>query len=419
VGGRANRVDPLRAEEALTPRVVVTGVGIVSCLGNELETVAEALRGGRSGIRHCEEYLQAGMRCQVAGIPSLEGEPPIERKARRFMGDVAVYAHHALRKAIADAKLSGTHISSPRTGLIVGTGVGSLSSYVLAIDALRAGGMKKLPPYVVPQTMASTASAGLAVAFGIQGTSYSISAACASAAHAIGQAAALIRSGAQDMVFAGGTEEAGWTTAAPFDAMGVLSTGFNDRPQTASRPYDAARDGFVLAAGAGMLVMETLESATARGAPIYAELTGYGASSGGDMVNPSASAGAAAMRGACAQAGLERVDYVNAHAISSQSGDLAELEALRQVFGGRPPPVSSTKGLTGHSLGASGAQEAIYCLLMMRDGFVAACANLENPDKAAKGFPLVTETREQPVTRVMSNSFGFGGTNASLIFSAL
>jgi 3-oxoacyl-[acyl-carrier-protein] synthase-1 len=380
--------------------------------------VADALRNGRSGIRYSEEYRQAGMRCHLAGIPSLEGEPPIERKARRFMGDVAVYAHHALRKAIADAKLSGARVSSPGTGLIVGTGVGSLSSYVAAIDALRAGGMKKLPPYVVPQTMASTASAGLAIAFGIQGTSYSISAACASSAHAIGQAAALIRSGTQDMVFAGGTEEAGWTTAAPFDAMGALSTGFNDRPQAASRPYDAARDGFVLAGGAGMLVMETLDAATARGARIYAEVTGYGASSGGDMVNPSASAAAAAMRGACAQARLDRVDYVNAHAISSPSGDLAELEALREAFGGQPPPVSSTKGLTGHSLGASGAQEAIYCLLMMERGFVAGCANLEHPDAAAKGFPLLTASRDQRVRSAMSNSFGFGGTNASLVFSA-
>jgi 3-oxoacyl-[acyl-carrier-protein] synthase-1 len=359
------------------------------------------------------------MRSQVAGIPSLDGEPPIERKARRFMGEVAVYAHHALRKAIADAKLSRQQVSTPSTGLIVGAGVGSLSSYVPAIEALRAGGMKKLPPYVVPQTMASTASANLATAFGIQGYSYTISAACASSAHGIGQGAALIRSGRQDIVFAGGAEEAGWTSAAPFDAMGALSTGFNDRPRAASRPYDAARDGFVMAGGAGMLVLEELAHAKARGARVYAEVRGYGASSGGDMVNPAPGAAAAAMRAACADAGLARPDYVNAHAISSPAGDLAELEALRQVFGGELPAVSSTKGLTGHSLGASGAQEAIYCLLMMESGFVAACANLEKPDAGAKGIPLVTRTRDQPVRSALSNSFGFGGTNACLVFTLL
>jgi 3-oxoacyl-[acyl-carrier-protein] synthase-1 len=359
------------------------------------------------------------MRSQVAGIPSLEGEPPIERKARRFMGEVAIYAHHAMRKAVADAKLSPGQVSRPSTGLIVGAGVGSLSSYLPAIDALRAGGMRKLPPYVVPQAMASSASANLTTAFGIRGYSYTISAACASSAHAIGQGAELIRSGRQDIVFAGGAEEAEWTSAAPFDAMGALSTGFNGRPQTASRPYDAARDGFVMAGGAGMLVLEELAHAKARGARIYAEVKGYGASSGGDMVNPAARAAADAMHAACADAGLKRLDYVNAHAISSPTGDLAELEALREVFGGEPPPVSSTKGLTGHSLGASGAQEAIYCLLMMERGFVTACANLEKPDAAVKDFPLVTKTREQRVASAMSNSFGFGGSNASLIFSLL
>jgi 3-oxoacyl-[acyl-carrier-protein] synthase-1 len=357
------------------------------------------------------------MRSQVAGIPSLEGEPPIERKARRFMGEVAICAHHALRKAIADAELSAEQVSRPSTGLIVGAGVGSLSSYLAAIDALRAGGMKKLPPYVVPQTMASTVSANLATAFGIQGHSYTISAACASSAHAIGQAAALIRSGRQDIVLAGGAEEAHWTSAAPFDAMGALSTGYNDRPQAASRPYDAARDGFVMAGGAGMLVLEELAHAKARGARVHAEVKGYGASSGGDMLNPAPAAAAAAMRAACADAGLKRLDYVNAHAISSPAGDLAELEALRLVFGAGLPPVSSTKGLTGHSLGASGAHEAIYCLLMMQHGFIAGCANLENPDRAANDFPLVARTREQPVASALSNSFGFGGTNASLIFS--
>ena len=378
--------------------------------------MAGALREGRSGIRFSEAYAKAGLRCQAAGVPSLGSEPPIERKARRFMGEVAIYAHHALRKAIAHAGLSAEETWSPRTGLIVGTGIGSLSQYAAALDALRAGGIRKMPPYVVPQTMASTASASLATFFGIQGASYTISAACASAAHAIGEGAQLIRSGRQDIVFAGGAEEAEWTTAAPFDAMGALSTGYNDRPQAASRPFDSGRDGFVLAGGAGVLVLEELGRAKARGARILAEVAGYGASSGGDMVNASAEGAARAMRGALAEAGAPAIDYINAHAISSTTGDLVELQALRDVFGGRVPPVSSTKGLSGHSLGASAAQEAIYCLLMMQDGFVAACANLESPDPAAQGVPLVTRVEERRVATAMSNSFGFGGTNASLVF---
>jgi 3-oxoacyl-[acyl-carrier-protein] synthase I len=417
VGRPARRLDPRGAEEVLTARrVAVTGLGIVSCLGNERRAVVEALRSGASGVSFCEEYRRAGMRSHVAGMPQLGGEPPVERKLRRFMGEVSLYAYHALRKAIEDARLTARQLSSPRTGLIVGTGVGSLASYVEALDALRAGGMKKLSPYVVPQTMASTAAACLATAYRIGGVSYATSAACASAAHAIGQGAELIRAGRQDVVLAGGAEEAAWTSAVMFDAMHALSTGYNDRPQAASRPYDAARDGFVMAGGAGMLVLEEMEHARARGAPCQAELCGYGASSGGDMVALSPAAAASAMRAALADAGAASVDYVNAHAISSIEGDRAELEALREVFPGPAPLISSTKGLSGHSLGASGAQEAIYCLLMMAEGFVAGCANLEQPDAAAAGLPLLAAAREQRLARVMSNSFGFGGTNASLVF---
>jgi 3-oxoacyl-[acyl-carrier-protein] synthase-1 len=381
--------------------------------------VLEALRSGRSGIRFSEEYRHAGMRSQVAGLPSMQGEPAIDRKLRRFMGEVSVYAYHALRKAITDARLPSQVVSDPKTGLIVGSGVGSLSRYVEAIDALRAGGVRKVPPYVVPQIMASTASACLAMAYRISGVSYATSGACASAAHAIGQAAQLIRSGRQEVVFAGGAEEGEWASAVLFDAMGALSTRYNDRPEAASRPYDAGRDGFVMAGGAGMLVLEELQHAQARGARCYAELCGYGASSGGDMVVPSPEAAAAAMQGALADAGLKQVDYVNTHAIASEAGDIAELEALRQVFGSELPLISSTKGLSGHSLGASAAQEAIYSLLMMKAGFIAGCANLDHRDPAAAGFPLVTGCVPRRLASVMSNSFGFGGTNASLILRAL
>ena len=381
--------------------------------------MVHALRHGRSGVSFCEPYRRAGMRSHVAGLPSLEGEPPIARKSSRFMGDVSVYGYHALRKAIADAGLPPQQVSHPRTGLIVGSGVGSLSRYVEALDALRAGGMRKLTPYVVPQTMASSASACLATACGVGGVSYTISAACASGAHAIGQGAALIRSGAQDVVLAGGAEEAAWTSAVMFDAMGALSTGYNDRPQQASRPYDAGRDGFVMAAGAGLLVLEALEHARARGARCYAEVCGYGASSGGDMVAMSRPAAARAVRGALDDAGGHGVDYVNTHAISSDAGDATELEALREVFGEGVPLISSTKGLGGHSLAAAGAQQAIHALLMMAEGFVAGCANLERPDAAAAGLPLVAAALERRLDRVMSNSFGFGGTNASLVFGRL
>jgi 3-oxoacyl-[acyl-carrier-protein] synthase-1 len=376
------------------------------------------LREGRGGLRSASSFREAGLRCQVAGRPSLEDEPEVDRKFRRFMGEGALYAHHALRKAIADAGLDRGQVSNSATGLVVGSGVGSLARYVEAIDRLREGGIRRFPPYVVPQVMGSSASAGLAIAFGIGGTSYSVSAACASASHAIGQAVDLIRSGRQERMFAGGAEEGEWTSAVTFDAMGALATGWNDRPGAASRPFDVGRSGFVMAGGAAMLVLEELEAARRRGARIYAELAGHGETSGGDMVVPSPEAAAEAMRLACRDAGLASVDYVNAHAISSGPGDLAELQALRLAFGDALPAFSSTKGLTGHSLGAAGAQEAVYCLLMLRDGFVAGCANLDAPDPATSGMPLVRSSAPRALRSVMSNSFGFGGTNSSLVFAS-
>ncbi len=377
----------------------------------------EALQHGRSGIRAAPGYRAAGMRSQVAGLPVLDGEPEIGRKLRRFMGEGAVYAHHALRKAIADAALGPEQVSTPATGLIVGAGVGSLSRYVEALDRLRQGGVRKVPPYVVPQVMGSSASANLATAFSIQGPSYTVSAACASASHAIAQAVELIRSGRQERMLAGGAEEGEWASGAPFDAMGALSTAYNDRPQAASRPFDAGRDGFVLAGGAGMMVLEELGAAQRRGARIHGEVLGHGETTGGDMLGPSPQAAAAAMRAACDDAGLASVDYVNAHAISSGPGDAAELAALRAAFGADVPAFSSTKGLTGHSLGAAGAQEAIYCLLMLKEGFVAGCANLEVPEPALAGLPVVRRSEPRRLRNAMSNSFGFGGTNSCLVFA--
>jgi 3-oxoacyl-[acyl-carrier-protein] synthase-1 len=398
-------------------RVVVTGMGIVSCLGNELPPIARALRESRSGIRYVEAYERAGMRSRVAGLPDLASEPPIERKLRRFMGNVAVYAHHAMRKAVADAKLTAREVSDPRVGLIVGSGTGSMSRYLDSIDTLRTKGTQKMPPYTVPQTMGSSAAACLSTAYGIRGRSYCISSACASSAHSIGHAMELIRMGKQDRVFAGGAEEADWTSAVAFDAMGALSAGRNDAPGTASRPYDAGRDGFVMGAGAGILVLESLERARARGARIYAELAGYGASSDGkDMIAPEPEGVARAMRLALEDAGVKRVDYLNTHATSTQIGDLVELAAVREVYENELPLISSTKGLTGHAIGASGAQEAIYAIIMMQEGFVAPCANLDIPDPATSGFPLLSRREDRAIDSFMSNSLGFGGANASLVF---
>ena len=405
-------------------RVAVTGMGIVSPLGNDAATVASALREGRSGLRAMPEYAELGLRSQVAGAPEIDLEAAIDRKLKRFMGDAAAYAYVSMRDAIADAGLTDAQVRDPRTGVIAGSGGGSPQWQIETGDLLRTKGVRRVGPYMVPRTMCSTVSASLATAFGIRGVSYSISAACATSAHCIGAAADMIRHGVQDVVVAGGGEELHWGMTAQFDAMGALSTDFNAIPQRASRPYDADRDGFVIAGGGGMLVLEAYEHAMARGARIHAELTGYGVTSdGADMVAPSGEGAVRCMR--MALRGLEgqgegggTIDYLNTHGTSTPAGDVVELEAVREVFGADGvPPLSSTKALTGHSLGAASVHEAIYCLLMLQGGFMAASANIETLDPRAEGFPIVRETREAPLRAVMSNSFGFGGTNATLVFA--
>lgn len=397
-------------------RVVVTGYGLVSCLGNDAARVSQALREGHSGIRHQADYAELGLGSQVAGVPDLAGEPPIPRRLRRYMGDAAQYAWHAASKAVAHAKLARATLASPRTGVVAGSGVGSPFVHVQSIDILRKQGINKVPPYCVPQVMGSSVSATLSTAFGTQGVSFSISSACATSSHCLGQAAELIRSGKQDVVLAGGAEEVRWTSSALFDAMGALSTRFNETPPQASRPYDRDRDGFVIAGGAGVLVLESLAHARARGAQIFAELAGYGAcSDGADMVLPSPKGAARAMRLALDEAGA-KIDYINTHATSTPAGDAEEVRAMMQLFGENLPPFSSTKGLTGHAIGAAGAQEAIYCLLMMQDGFIAGSANCVHPDPVLVGLPLVRESLTARLETVMSNSFGFGGTNACLVF---
>ena len=398
-------------------RVVVTGMGIVSCLGNKLDDVSRALREGRSGITAKPEYAELGLRSQVAGVPVIDLESEIDRKKKRFMGDAAAYAWVAMRDAIAQAGLSAEQVSHPRVGVIAGSGGGSAEWQVATADLLREKGVRKVGPYMVPRTMCSTVSATLATAFGILGLSYSISAACATSAHCIGAGADLIRHGAQDIVFAGGGEEEHWTMSVMFDAMGALSTGFNDTPAVASRPYDAGRDGFVIAGGGGMLVLEEYEHAKARGATIHAELVGYGVTSdGADMVAPSGEGAVRCMRNAMATVKAP-IDYLNTHGTSTPLGDIVELEAVRAAFGDAIPPLSSTKALTGHSLGAASVHEAIYSLLMMRDGFIAGSAHIDELDPRAEGFPIVRASREAKLDTVMSNSFGFGGTNASLVFA--
>lgn len=397
-------------------RVVVTGMGIVSCLGNEPDDVAQALREGRSGIRAMPEYATLGLRSQVAGAPQVDLETAIDRKARRFMGDAAAYAFIAMRDAIRDASLSPAQVSDERTGLVAGSGGGSCENQIAVADQLRGSGIRRVGAYRVARTMCSTVSANLACAFGIRGFSHSLSAACATSAHCIGTAADLVRSGRQDIVFAGGGEELHWGLTAQFDAMGALSARFNDDPEHASRPYDADRDGFVIAGGAGMLVLEEREHALRRGARIHAELTGYGASSdGADMVAPSGEGAVRCMRMALAEAG-GRPDYVNTHATATPLGDIVELDALRQTFGEDCPPLSSTKALSGHSLGAAGVHEAIYCLLMLRDGFIAGSAHIARLDERAASMPIVRSSRGARLESAMTNSFGFGGTNASLVF---
>jgi len=398
-------------------RVVVTGMGIVSCLGNDLETVLDSLKQGRSGIKFQPEYKELGFRSQVAGSIDIDLDALIDRKLRRFMGNASAYAYLAMKQAIEDSGLAEDQVSNVRTGLIAGSGGASSADIVETADILRTKGVRRVGPYRVTRTMGSTVSACLATPFKIKGVNYSITSACATSAHCIGNAMEQIQLGKQDVIFAGGGEELHWSLSVMFDAMGALSSKYNDTPEKASRAYDANRDGFVIAGGAGMLVLEELEHAKARGAKIYAELVGYGATSDGyDMVAPS---GEGAVR--CMQQAMSTVngtiDYINSHGTSTPAGDIQELKAMKQTFGDAMPPVSSTKSLTGHSLGATGAQEAIYSILMQQNNFICASANIEELDPEAVGLPVVTERQDHvELKRVMSNSFGFGGTNSTLVF---
>ena len=404
----------------MTNRVVVTGLGIVSSLGNNASEVVASLRDGKSGISHQATQEEIGMRSVIAGRPDIDLSEHIDRKQWRFMGDAAGYAFLSLEQAIADAGLSDEQVSNVRTGIIAGSGGASSASQVEAADILRDRGLRRVGPYRVTQTMGSTVSACLATPFKIKGVNYSISSACSTSAHCIGNAMEQIQLGKQDVVFAGGGEELDWTMSALFDAMGALSTKYNDAPEKASRAYDADRDGFVIAGGGGMLVLESLEHAQARGAKIYAELVGYGATSDGhDMVAPSGEGAVRCMQQAMATVDSD-IDYINAHGTSTPAGDIQELKAVREVFGDKTPPIASTKSLSGHSLGAAGVQEAIYSLLMMEHNFIAASANVDTLDEGAEGMDIVRERRDGvTVTRAMSNSFGFGGTNATLVFQAI
>jgi len=398
-------------------RVVVTGMGLVSCLGNTKETVLESLREGISGISFNEEFEKMGLRSQVSGSVDIDLGEHINRKHLRFMGDAAAYAYISMQKAIDDAGLDTPQISNPRTGLIAGSGGASSANIVLAADALREKGVRRLGPYVVPKTMSSTVSACLATHFGIRGLNYSVTSACATSTHCIGVAMEQIQWGKQDVIFAGGGEEEHWSLAMMFDAMGALSSKYNDRPAVASRAYDAERDGFVIAAGGGMLVLEELEHAKARGAKIYAEIVGYGATSDGEnMVAPSGEGATRCMQQAIATVDSP-IDYINTHGTSTPVGDIAEIDAIREVFGEAVPSFSSSKSLCGHSLGAAGVQEAIHCLLMLEHGFMAGSANIEVLDPKAQGLPVLLESRDKPgLSTVMTNNFGFGGTNACIVF---
>lgn len=405
----------------MTIRVVITGMGIVSCLGLDKQAVMESLRAGKSGIRAKQEYKDMGFRSHIAGSIDIDLSEHIDRKQLRFMGSAAAYAYISMQQAIDDSGLSDDQVSNVRTGIIAGSGGASSASQVEAADIMRDKGLRRVGPYRVTQTMGSTVSACLATPFKIKGINYSISSACSTSAHCIGNAMEQIQMGKQDIVFAGGGEEEHWSLSCLFDAMGALSSKYNDTPENASRAYDANRDGFVIAGGGGMLVLEELEHARARGAKIYAEVTGYGATSDGyDMVAPS---GEGAVR--CMQQALSTVsgpvDYINAHGTSTPAGDIQELKAVKEAFaGGDIPNVGSTKSLSGHSLGAAGVQEAIYSLLMLNNDFIAASANIDTLDEEAEGIPIVRELKEGvTLNRVMSNSFGFGGTNASLVMERL
>lgn len=400
-------------------RVVVTGMGIVSCLGNDQSTVLDSLKTGRSGIRYQAEYEEMGLRSHVAGSVEIDLKECIDRKILRFMGEAAAYAYIALEQAITDAGLEPNLVSNERTGIIMGSGGASSRNQVEAADILRQKGVKRIGPYRVTQTMGSTVSACLATPFKIKGVNYSISSACSTSAHCIGNAMEQIQLGKQDIVFAGGGEEEHWSLTCLFDAMGALSTNYNNSPEKASRAFDSNRDGFIIGGGGGCLVIEEYEHAKARGAKIYAELVGYGATSDGyDMVAPSGEGAARCMLQALSTTNGP-IDYINAHGTSTPAGDIAELKAIRNVFGDDAPAISSTKSLTGHSLGATGVQEAVYSLLMLNNSFICASANIEKLDEQAIGFPIARELEERPLQRVLSNSFGFGGTNASLVFEKI
>ena len=401
-------------------RVVVTGMGIVSSIGNNTQEVLASLREAKSGIVKADKYAELGFRCQVHGAPSLEPEEVVDRRAMRFLGRGAAWNHVAMEQAIRDSGVEAGDISNERTGIVMGSGGPSTRTIVESALTAKEKGPKRVGPFAVPKAMSSTASATLATWFKIKGVNYSISSACATSNHCIGNAAEIIQWGKQDMIFAGGCEDLDWTMSVLFDAMGAMSSKFNDTPEKASRAYDKDRDGFVIAGGAGVLVLEELEHAKARGAKIYAEVGGYGATSDGyDMVAPS---GEGAVR--CMKMALETckapIDYINPHATATPIGDLKEIEAIREVFGAKSPPISATKSLSGHSLGAAGAQEAIYSLLMMNNGFICESANIENIDPAFADMPIVRERKDNvTLGAVLSNSFGFGGTNASVVFKRL
>ena len=401
----------------MTQRVVVTGLGIVSSLGNNASEVTDSLRNGKSGITYNATQEEIGMRSWVSGKPYIDLSEHIDRKQWRFMGDAAGYAFLSMEQAIADSGLTPEQVSNVRTGIIAGSGGASSASQVEAADILRERGLRRVGPYRVTQTMGSTVSACLATPFQIKGVNYSISSACSTSAHCIGNAMEQIQLGKQDVVFAGGGEELDWSLSCLFDAMGALSTKYNETPDRASRAYDSDRDGFVIAGGGGMLVLESLEHAQTRGAKIYAELVGYGATSDGhDMVAPSGEGAVRCMQQAMATVDGD-IDYINAHGTSTPAGDIQELKAVREVFGDSTPAIASTKSLSGHSLGAAGVQEAIYSLLMMENDFIAASANVESLDEGADGMDVVQQARSDVrLNRVMSNSFGFGGTNATLVF---
>lgn len=401
-------------------RVVITGIGIVSSIGNNAEEVTESLKNGRSGIVFAPEYAEHGFRCQVHGKPNIDPAEHIDKRTLRFMGDGAAFNYIAMQQAIADSGLEEDEVSNEGTGLIMGSGGPSTKNLFSAhMKVIESGSPKKMGPFMVTRGMSSTNSACLATPFKIKGVNYSITSACSTSAHCIGNGVEQIQWGKQDIVFAGGGEELDWTLSCLFDAMGAMSSHYNDQPQKASRAYDKDRDGFVIAGGGGVVVLEELERAKARGARIYAEVTGYGATSDGyDMVAPSGEGGERAMRKAVATIGNREVGYINAHGTSTPVGDVAEVEAARRVFGEAMPPISSTKSLTGHSLGATGVQEAIYSILMLRDDFIAASANVEELDPALKPEEIVTERIDNPgLDTIISNSFGFGGTNATLAIS--